>query len=128
MNISFKSVRHLGFGKRKKDTGISIARTTRAWLVLFFGMFFLLGISAVFATYMFYVATDTAHVVITNPVDTVHYQSGDIEAALLRYDALREHFSVPVLPGASTTPTSASSAPIPSQKSTVATSTPVRVE
>jgi hypothetical protein len=126
MNISFKNIRHLGFGKRQKDPGISITRTTRAWLVLLFGMFFLLGLGALFATYMFYVATNTANVVITNPVDTVHYQNSDIDAALLRYDALRERFSVPVLPIASTTP---APSPAPAaQKSVVATSTPVRVQ
>lgn len=126
MNISFKSLRRISFGKRQKDAGISIARTTRAWLVLFLGMLSLLGVGAIFATYMFYVATDTAHVIITDPVDTVHYQSADIDAALLRYDALRERFSVPVLPVASSTPASTSAAA--PQKGAVATSTPIRVE
>ena len=126
MNISFKNLGHLTFRKKQKDSGISAARTTRAWLVLFFGMLVLLGVGAAFAAYMFYVATNTAHVVITDPVDTVHYQSADIQAALLRYDALRDRFSMPALPAASTTPVPIVT-PAP-QKNTVATSTPVRVE
>lgn len=126
MNISFKSLQHLGLRKTQKDGGISLARTTRAWLVLFLGVLVLLAGGAVFAAYMFVLGTDTARIIITNPVDTVHYQSADIKVALVRYDALRARFGIPVLVSTGT-----QDAPMVSSSSsagTVATSTPVRVE
>lgn len=126
MNISFKNLSRLSLRKKKKDTGISLARATRTWIVLLCGMFLLLCVGAVFGVYMFYMATDTARDVSADPVDTVRYQSADIDAALLRYDALRERFSVPAIPATSTPPTAAVLQP--SSTSTVATSTPVRVE
>ena len=126
MNISFKYLKGLGFRKKQKDAGISLARATHAWATLLFGMLVLLGVGAAGASYTFFVATDTNHVVITNPVDTVRYQSADITAALLRYDALREHFIFPSSAATTTTQSPAVLAPYP--KDAVATSTPVRVE
>jgi len=126
MTISFKNLKALRFRKRQKDSGISLARATHAWLGLLFGMLLLLGGGAACAAYTFFVASDTNHVVITDPVDTVHYQSSDIAAALLRYDALREHFIFPSPVAATTT---VAPVAVPSQqKDRVATSTPIRVE
>jgi|GEM_PF-6110896 hypothetical protein len=126
MNISLKNLKGFRFRKKQKDSGISLARATRGWLTLFFGMFALLGAGVLGAMYIFFVASNTNHVVITDPVDTVRYQSADIQAALLRYDALREHFIFPSLSSATMTQVSTPSSS--HQKDTVATSTPVRVE
>ena len=103
MSHSFSSLKHLGKRAKKKDAGISFARSNRAWYMLLIGVLIGVFIGGIVAGNEFVHIEGSNTILTINPVETTKYHDKEIKAVLVKYSALEKAFAMLAVATASTT-------------------------